>query len=619
LNSERSVVALLASFLTSAMASAALDTVLGIQVFAISERPLDLGLLGLASFAPAALLVLVTGAVADRFERRRVAAAAMAAEALTGAALFAYLSSKPTTVAPIFAFAFVFGVARAFASPAIRALPADIVGADRVPWVVARTSATWQVALILGPVLGGFLYAANPRLPYAAVALLALTGAFTILLVHPVQVQPAVTEEPLIVAGEVVEPPAARSNLAEAVEGFRFIRSQPIVLGAISLDLFAVLFGGAVALLPAHAEDRLHVGAVGIGWLRAAAGIGAAIVTLRLAVRPLHRHVGRWLLGAVSVFGVATIALGGTRIYAVAFVAMLVLAGADSISVFVRATLVPLVTPQDKRGRVLAVESVFIGASNELGAFESGVAGQILGAAGAVVLGGAATLAVALGWSRVFPALRDVDEFPTAPDSYPSACLSAAATAAPVAAALRYGSGACARWPLSTSTSSTRSPNRSASATAAALSPTARTLTQRCTPPGHTPTPSTGAGSSWPKIIGDARGEPSVTSVCTLHCRWFASAMYDNTVPSEWATIAQVSPSMSGSMRARIRSRRSGSVAITATMSTVRSNTASLAACPRAAIVSPPARSVSISAIPARDCSSRASASVPGARRNRSP
>jgi MFS family permease len=319
-------------------------------------------------------------------------------------------------VAPIFVFAFVFGVGRAFASPAVRALPADVVGPERVPWVVARTSATWQIALILGPVLGGFLYAANTRLPYVAVALLALVGAVTVLLVRPANVQPLAPEEPLIVAGEVVEPPSARGSLADAVEGFRFIRSQPMVLGAISLDLFAVLFGGAVALLPALAEDRLHVGAVGIGWLRAAGGIGAAIVTFNLAVRPVRRHVGQWLLGAVAVFGVATILLGITTTYAVAFVAMLVLSGADSVSVFIRATLVPLVTPIDKRGRVLAVESVFIGASNELGAFESGVAGQILGAAGAVVLGGAATLAVAIGWMRLFPDLRAVDRFPVAPD-----------------------------------------------------------------------------------------------------------------------------------------------------------------------------------------------------------
>jgi MFS family permease len=415
LDTRRSVVSLLASFLTSAMATAALDTVLGIQVFAISERPLDLGLLGLVSFAPAALLVLVTGPVADRFERRRVAAIAMATEATIALALFAYIGTTPRSVGPIFVFAFLFGVARAFATPAVRALPADIVRPERVPWLIARTAATWQVALILGPVIGGFLYATNVRLPYLAVGAFALSGAFAILLVRPVPLRPAEPDEGLIVAGEVVEPPSARAHLADAIEGFRFIRSQSIVLGAISLDLFAVLFGGAVALLPALAEDRLHVGAVGIGWLRAAGGIGAAVVTLRLAVRPVQRHVGRWLLGGVAVFGIATIALGVTTVYAVAFVAMLVLAGADSISVFVRATLVPLVTPPDKRGRVLAVESVFIGASNELGAFESGVAGQLLGAPGAVVLGGAATLAVAIGWARAFPALRDVDRFPTAP------------------------------------------------------------------------------------------------------------------------------------------------------------------------------------------------------------
>jgi len=416
LSTTRSVVALLVSFLTSTMASAMLDTVLGIQVFAISGRPLDLGLLGLAEFAPAAILVLVTGAVADRFERRRVAAAAMLAEGLTAGALFVYLATIPSTVAPIFAFAFVFGVGRAFASPAVRALPADIVPPERVPWVVARTSGTWQIALILGPVLGGFFYAANTRLPYFAVAVLALTGALLVLLVRAAPARPMPTEAPGIVAAEAVEPAAVRAHISEAVEGFRFIRSQQIVLGAISLDLFAVLFGGAVALLPALAEDRLHVGPVGIGWLRAAGGIGAAAVTLCLAIRPVRRHVGVRLLLAVAVFGVATIVLGLTRTYAVAFVAMLVLAGADSISVFVRATLVPLVTPADKRGRVLAVESVFIGASNELGAFESGVAGQILGASGAVVLGGAATLAVAVAWARAFPALRTVDRFPTEPD-----------------------------------------------------------------------------------------------------------------------------------------------------------------------------------------------------------
>ena len=415
MDTRRPVVALLASLLASAMATATLDTVLGIQVFAISGRPLDLGLLGLAAFAPSALLVLVTGSVADRFDRRWVVAWAHLGQAAVAAALYAYLASKPTTVAPIFAFAFCFGVARAFADPPARALPADIVEPERVPWVVARSSVTWQIATILGPVLGGFLYAADTQSPYVAVFVLMLASAVLVLVVPAARSRrPAEPAMPVTVAAEVIEMPNARAQWSEAVEGFRFVRSQPIVLGAISLDLFAVLFGGAVALLPALADERLHVGAVGIGWLRAAAGIGAALVTLRLAVRPVRRHVGRWLLSAVATFGLATIVLGVTRTYAIAFVAMLVLAGADSISVFVRATLVPLVTPASKRGRVLAVESVFIGASNELGAFESGVAGQILGPAGAVVLGGAATLAVALTWARAFPALRTVDRFPTA-------------------------------------------------------------------------------------------------------------------------------------------------------------------------------------------------------------
>jgi MFS family permease len=408
LDSQRSVVALLASLLTNSMATATLDTVLGIQVFAISGRPLDLGFLGLAAFAPSLLFVLATGSVADRFDRRWVAAWAHVVQAACAAVLFVFLATEPTTVVPIFVVAFVFGTARAFSDPAQRALPADSVSSPRVPWVVARASVTWQIALIVGPVLGGFLYAANRRLPYVAVFVLFLASSACLLLVH------SATQRRLDVRPQ--EGAVPRTHLAEAAEGFRFIRSQPIVLGAISLDLFAVLFGGAVALLPALADERLGVGAIGIGWLRAAGGIGAAVVTLWLAVRPLGRNVGRRLLVAVATFGVATIVLGVTRNYAVAFVALLVLAGADAISVFIRATLVPLVTPPSKRGRVLAVESVFIGASNELGAFESGVAGQILGPGGAVVLGGAATLAVALTWARAFPALRRIDRFPTPHD-----------------------------------------------------------------------------------------------------------------------------------------------------------------------------------------------------------
>jgi predicted MFS family arabinose efflux permease len=240
-----------------------------------------------------------------------------------------------------------------------------------------------------------------------------------ILTVRP---HPRAVREPDLVAelspplDPAIAPEVPKARLAEAVEGVRFIRTQRVLLGAISLDLFAVLFGGAVALLPALCDERLHVGAVGLGWLRAAQGIGAGAVTGVLAVRPLRRRVGATLFIVVALFGAATIVLGATTTYAVAFVAMLVLAGADSVSVFIRATLVPLVTPPSKRGRVLAVENVFIGASNELGAFESGVAGQLLGPAGAIVLGGAATLGVAITWSSIFPELRTVDQFPVSVD-----------------------------------------------------------------------------------------------------------------------------------------------------------------------------------------------------------
>lgn len=384
-------------------------------VYDLTRSELALGLLGLAEFAPAALLVLVTGAVADRFDRVRVSTIGAAAQALAASAIAVYTATKPTSAAPIFVLVLVFGTGRAFLAPANRALPADIVSPRGLPWLTARRAATWQSAIIVGPIAAGFLYAADPVLPFVAMAaLLAVAGAAVSLVKapkHPMTVTPPVglPETALQPAAETA---AARGRLRDALEGLRVIRRSPILLGAISLDLFAVLFGGAVALLPALAEDRLGVGAVGVGWLRAAGGIGAAAVTLGLVVRQTTRHVGPVLFGVVSLFGFATIVLGATRSFAVAFIAMAVLSGADSVSVFIRSTLVPLVTPRGKRGRVLAVESVFIGASNELGAFESGVAGHFLGASGAVILGGAATLAVVGAYWAAFPSLRRLDRFP---------------------------------------------------------------------------------------------------------------------------------------------------------------------------------------------------------------
>jgi MFS family permease len=411
---DRSTVPLLGSTFCSSAGALALVTALGKQVFDMTGREIDLGLLGLAEFAPAALLVLLTGALADRHDRRRLGAIGALVEAVGALLLIVYLNSNPTAVGPIFGVAVLYGAGRAFAAPAVRALPADVVSPARLPWLVARWSAVFQLAFIVGPVLGGTLYVVGPLAPYLAAMALFLSSSVLILLVRV----PKRVQHELKVAERAEEPesPTARERLHQALEGLRFVRRQPILLGAISLDLFAVLFGGAVALLPAIAEDRLGVGAVGFGWLRAAVGIGAGAVTLVLARHPITRRVGRTLLVAVAVFGAGTIVLGVTHSYVIAFSALLVLSGADALSVFIRSTLVPLVTPRATRGRVLAVETVFIGASNELGAFESGVAGQLLGPAAAVALGGVATIAIAGVWWTLFPALRRVDRFPQAPE-----------------------------------------------------------------------------------------------------------------------------------------------------------------------------------------------------------
>ena len=399
---DRTIVALILSVFCSRAATTAGITALGKQMYDLTGREIDLGLLGLAEFAPAAVLVLVTGSVADRFDRRRIAGLAGVAGALLALTLAAYAATDPTRAAPIFVLVVGLGVARAFVAPAVRSLPADVVEFDQLPWLVARYSIVSQTAFIAGPVLAGFLYVVDPVLPFVAMAVLLTTSAVSIQFVHTITVR----ERPERTVG-------VRATLREAMLGLRFIRHQPVLLGAISLDLFAVLAGGAVALLPAIADDRLGVDASGLGVLQAAVGIGAATMTIWLARRPVRRRVGPTLIVSVAVFGLFTMLLGLTTNFVVAWVALALLSAADAISVFIRSTLVPLVTPSQVRGRVLAVEMVFIGASNELGAFESGVAGELLGAPLAIALGGAATILVAFAWWVLFPALRDVDRFPT--------------------------------------------------------------------------------------------------------------------------------------------------------------------------------------------------------------
>ncbi len=371
---------------------------LGKQAYDITGRSADLGWIGLCEFLPAALLVLVTGTVADRFDRKKIALVAIAGEVATSIALLIYALSDPTEVWPLFVIAFMYGIARAFLSPATRTMPPMVAPEGGLPKVIALYSATWTGATIVGPALSGFLYAIDPWVAYAASSVL-IFGSMYFIGVLRFERQPDPPN------------PDEKPTFRSAIEGLLFIRRTPILFAAISLDLFAVLFGGAVALLPAIATDRLGVGDVAYGWLRAAPGIGAALMALWLAARPVEHHVGRLLMVVVAVFGAATVVLGITSTYWVAFAALLVLAAADMVSVFIRSSLVPLVTPDEKRGRVMAVENVFIGASNELGAFESGLVGQAIGVPATVIGGGIATIAIVGVWWVSFPQLRNVDSF----------------------------------------------------------------------------------------------------------------------------------------------------------------------------------------------------------------
>lgn len=382
-------------------------TIIGKQVYDLTGRPLDLGLLGVAEFLPVAVLAPLAGPLADRHDRRKILGIALVGEAIASLLLFLYARSDPTSVTPIFAIVLFFGVCRAFAMPASRALPIDLSPPGVVPRVVALKSVCFQAGHIAGPITFGFAFVVEGSLPYLLSAL-ALVAAIAI-----IGLIPSSGVKRLASTG-------GRQVILESLEGLRFIRHRPVMLGAMGLDLFAVLFGGALALLPAIAEDRLGVGAIGLGWLRAGVGIGAGATAICMSIRPVQRHLGRTLYAVVAMFGLGTTALGLTRSFALAFTIIVFVSAADAVSMFIRATLVPLATPEDMRGRVLAVESVFIGASNELGAAESGLTAAFMGLVGAVVFGGMATLAVVALWWRWFPELRDMDTFddvmPAAPD-----------------------------------------------------------------------------------------------------------------------------------------------------------------------------------------------------------
>ncbi len=367
---------------------------IGWQIYALTGSAFDLGLVGLAQFLPILLLTLAVGHVADRYDRRRIVAICQVVEVCTSLFLAVGTATGWLGANGIFGVVTLIGAARAFESPTLSALMPGLVPIERLQQASAWSASANQTATILGPAFGGVMYAIGAPVPFALAAALFCLASTAVLLIRVDRPVPA------------REPATIRSVLS----GITFIWTHPAVLGAVSLDLFAVLLGGATALLPIYARDILHTGPWGLGLLRAAPAVGALTMSILLARRPIRRRAGHLMFGAVMVFGLATIVFAVSRSIPVSVVALVVLGGADVVSVVVRFALVQMRTPDAMRGRVSAVNMLFIGTSNQLGEFESGTTAALLGTVPATLLGGVATIGVALLWMKLFPALRDIDK-----------------------------------------------------------------------------------------------------------------------------------------------------------------------------------------------------------------
>jgi len=373
----------------------------GWQVYEITKRPLDLGFVGLAQFLPAILLFPISGHASDHFERRHVLSACYAGYALCFALLLALAQRGMHSVTAIYVVLIVLGTVRSFNGTASRAILPQLVPEEHFPNAVAWNATTFQAATILGPSFGGILYALSrgPSLVYATALITAIAALISTFRIKT-QVR-ARSRDTVALKG---------MTWSSVFAGLHFIWRQKLILGAISLDLFAVLLGGAVALLPVYAREILHTGPWGLGLLRTAPGVGAAIMAVLLAHRPLRGRSGITLLWSVAAFGVFTILFGISRSLVLSLIALLFLGASDMVSVIIRATLTQLATPDEMRGRVTAVDMIFIGASNEFGQFESGLTAQWFGTVPAVVLGGIGTLVVIGLWAWLFPALRQAGE-----------------------------------------------------------------------------------------------------------------------------------------------------------------------------------------------------------------
>jgi MFS family permease len=386
------------------LAQSAMMLIIGWQVYniaraegmSIGEASAQLGLIGLIQFVPLFALTPVTGWVADRLDRRQIGRATAALQFLAASILAWFTAAGEMTLPILFVVAFLLGIARAFAGPALGALAPNLVPKESLPAAIALSSIAWQAGFVAGPGLGGYLYAWRPEAPYLAAAGLFLVSLVTLFLIGPVP-RPEVDR--------------ARHPLRQMVDGLAYVRTNRLVLAAITLDLFAVFLAGATALLPVYARDILHVGPEGLAQLGAAPALGAALTALFFSFRPLRTNVGVKMLWAVIVFGAATIIFGLSTWMPLSLAALFVVGSADMFSVYVRQSLIQISTPDAMRGRVGAVSQLTISASNELGDAQSGFLAALIGPVAALVAGGAGAIAVTLAYARWFPELRRAKTF----------------------------------------------------------------------------------------------------------------------------------------------------------------------------------------------------------------
>jgi MFS family permease len=382
-----------------------LSVAVGWQVYEITRRPLDLGYVGLAQFLPGFALFLFAGHAADLFDRRKLLMWCYGGFAMCSALLLAISWRAPQSVHSIYVVLVLLGIFRCFNWPASRALLPQLVPEEHFSNAVAWNASTFQVATIAGPAIGGIAYALfrGPHAVYAIAVTVSIVSTILTLRIHPLPTSP----EKELAEKELI-------SLRTVLAGFRFIWEKKLILGSISLDMFAVLLGGAVALLPVYARTILHTGPWGLGLLRSAPGVGAALMAIVVAHRPIRRRAGLTMLLCVAAFGALTIVFGISTSLILSLVALFMIGASDMVSVIIRATLVQVATPDEMRGRVNAVDMLFIGVSNELGEFESGLTAQWFGTVPAVVLGGLGTLLVIATWAWLFPELRNADQLTVA-------------------------------------------------------------------------------------------------------------------------------------------------------------------------------------------------------------